>query len=43
MSDPYTQCPFALLQLPPTATKDEVCKQWKKLLRQAHPDKSRSD
>ena len=40
MSDPFKKCPFGLLHLPVTATKEEVNRQWRQLLRLAHPDKS---
>lgn len=41
MADPYKQCPFRLLKLDPSkATKEEVNKQWRKLMLQSHPDKS---
>ena len=39
----YNQCPFHVLNLPQTATKADVNKQWKKLMLQAHPDKDHSD
>jgi curved DNA-binding protein CbpA len=40
MSNPFTQCPFRVLGLPDTATKDDVLKQWKQLIRHMHPDKN---
>jgi hypothetical protein len=38
-----SQCPFHVLNLPATATKEEVLKQWKQLARHMHPDKNPDD
>lgn len=41
--DPYQQCPFRLLNLSASATKADVLKQWRLLMRESHPDKNSSD
>jgi curved DNA-binding protein CbpA len=40
MSDPYEQCPFITLGIPTNSNEEEVMKQWRNLMRQAHPDKN---
>jgi hypothetical protein len=39
MLDPFTECPFLLLGLPPTASEPEITAKWKTLMRDNHPDK----
>ena len=40
MDDDEEECPFCILNLPSSASEEEVVKRWKRLLLQYHPDKS---